>query len=117
MCIWAYGRKVLIIRLAYLVFTLLAGAGLYYAIAGEVGQDSGGATIIPVAARPLAPFFVVSLVIVNALAVTSITNERDGGALDLLLVTDLSPKEFIFGKLGGVAYVTKEMIALPAVLG
>src|SRR4029453_9770282 len=51
-----------------------------------------------------------SLIIVNALAVTSITNERDGGSLDLLLVTDLSPKEFIFGKILGVAWVTKEML-------
>jgi hypothetical protein len=116
MCTWAYGRKVLIIRLAYLVFTLLAGAGLYYTISGTSSHADGGATIIPDAARPLAPFFVVSLVIVNALAVTSITNERDGGALDLLLVTDLSPREFLLGKLGGVAYVTKEMIAAPPLM-
>jgi hypothetical protein len=32
------------------------------------------------------------------------------------MVTDLTPKEFIFGKMGGVAYVAKEMIALPLVL-
>ena len=38
----------------------------------------------------------VSLVIINALAVNSITNERDGQALDLLLVTDISPAEFVF---------------------
>jgi hypothetical protein len=47
------------------------------------------------------------------MAVTSITNERDGRSLDLLLVTDLTPKEFIYGKLGGVFYNTKEMILLP----
>jgi ABC-type transport system involved in multi-copper enzyme maturation permease subunit len=116
MCTWAYGKKVLIIRLAYLLFTILAGAGLYFVISGEPVQSHGGTTVIPEAARPLAPFFVVSLVIVNALAVTSITNERDGGALDLLLVTDLSPPEFLLGKIGGVAYVTKEMIAAPLLL-
>jgi ABC-type Na+ efflux pump permease subunit len=55
-------------------------------------------------------------VIVNALAVTSITNERDGGSLDLLLVTDLTPKEFLVGKMLGVAYVTWEMLAAPLVL-
>ena len=38
------------------------------------------------------------------------------GAFDLLLVTDISPLEFIWGKLGGVFYVAKEMILLPAVL-
>ena len=33
--------------------------------------------------------------------------------LDLLLVTDLTPKEIVFGKLGGVFYNTKEMVLLP----
>ena len=61
----------------------------------------------------MAPLFLVRLVIVNALAVTSVTNERDGKSLDLLLATDLSPKEFVFGKLGGVFWVTKEMVFLP----
>lgn len=61
-------------------------------------------------------FCLVSLVVVNALAVTSITNERDGQALDLLLVSDLSPREFVLGKLGGVMWVTKEMVMLPLVL-
>jgi hypothetical protein len=32
------------------------------------------------------------------------------------LVTDLSPAEFIFGKLGGIAWVAKEMIVLPLAL-
>jgi ABC-type transport system involved in multi-copper enzyme maturation permease subunit len=115
-CTWAYGRKVLIIRLAYAVFTVLAVAGLYYATSTPGLVRESEATMLPMAARPLAPFFLVSLVIVNALAVTSITNERDGGALDLLLVTDLSPREFLLGKLLGVAYVTKEMIVAPMLL-
>ncbi len=36
--------------------------------------------------------------------------------LDLLLVTDLTAKEFVFGKLGGVLYNTKEMVLLPMAL-
>ena len=117
MCTWAYGRKVLIIRIAYALLFLLAAGGLYSSIAsGAALARSSEQGIVPAAAASLAPFFMVSLVIVNALAVVSITNERDGGALDLLLVTDLSPKEFIFGKIGGVAYVTKEMIVLPLLL-
>ena len=48
------------------------------------------------------PVAILSLLLVSAQAVTAITSERDGGALDLLLVTDLSPKEFIFGKLLGI---------------
>ena len=42
--------------------------------------------------------------------------ERDLRALDLLLVTDLTPKEIIYGKLGGVFYNSKEMILLPLCL-
>jgi len=56
---------------------------------------------------------VLSLVLVNAQGVTALTSERDSGALDLLLVTELTPREFIFGKLYGVLYNTKEMVALP----
>lgn len=114
-CTWAYGRKVLIIRVGYLFLFAMAAAGLYHLL----GASHAGArtdTLIPAAAIPLAPFCLVSLVLVNALAVTSITNERDGQALDLLLVTDLSPREFIFGKLGGVFWVTKEMVLLPMLL-
>lgn len=114
MCTWAYGRKVLFMRLAYVLMFAAAAAGIWFTAAEPRSRNEG--SIVPVAARTLAPFMVVSLVIVNALAVTSITNERDGGALDLLLVTDLTPKEFVFGKLGGVAFVAKEMIALPLVL-
>jgi hypothetical protein len=45
-----------------------------------------------------------------------LTAERDGRALDLLLVSDLTPKEFVYGKLGGVLYNTKEMVVLPMLL-
>jgi hypothetical protein len=50
------------------------------------------------------------------LAVTSITTERDGRSLDLLLVTDLTPGEFLLGKFWGVCWVNKEMILLPIAL-
>ncbi|MGY8768139.1 MAG: ABC transporter permease subunit [Pirellulales bacterium] len=112
---WAYGRKVLAIRFVYLLLAAFAILILYgFVQSGSLivyGDQIG--TVIPVAAKPLVPLFLVSLVIVNALAVTSITNERDGLALDLLLVTDLSPKELIFGKLFGIMWVTKEMIVVP----
>ena len=38
------------------------------------------------------------------------------GALDLLMVTDLSPKEFIYGKLLGILYNTKEYLLPPLLL-
>jgi ABC-type Na+ efflux pump permease subunit len=64
-------------------------------------------------AKALLPLMVLSLILVNAQGVTALTSERDTGALDLLLVTELSPKEFIYGKLYGVLYNVKEMIAAP----
>lgn len=118
MCTWAYGRKVLIIRIAYLLlFAMAAAAVVSTATSGEL--TSGGndfSRIIPPAATPVALIGFVSLVIVNALGATSITGERDGRSLDLLLVTDLSPSEFVFGKLWGVLYVAKEMVVLPMLL-
>lgn len=109
-CTWAYGRKVLLIRVAYLMLFAMSAWGLHHMLGSNgAAQDA----IVPGAAKPLVPFFLVSLVIINALAVNSITNERDGQSLDLLLVTDLSPGEFVFGKLGGVLWVTKEMVLLP----
>ena len=116
MCTWAYGRKVIVIRLAYLALLVLAGVGVYFAIQSGAAYARASEAIIPITAWPVGLLALVSLIIVNALAVTSITNERDGGSLDLLLVTDLTPKEFIFGKMLGVAWVTKEMLVAPLVL-
>ncbi|MFM7070852.1 MAG: ABC transporter permease subunit [Planctomycetota bacterium] len=112
---WAYGRKVLVIRLVYGLLFLLAAAGLQQTIDSGAASRRGEelAAIIPPAARPLAPFLLLSAVIVTALAVTSITSERDGQTLDLLLVTDLTPKEFVLGKIGGILYVTWPMSLLP----
>ncbi len=64
------------------------------------GPKDEFSSFLPAATTPLALFCLVSLVVVNALAVTSITNERDGQALDLLLVSDLSPREFVAGQTG-----------------
>jgi len=116
---WAYGRKVLLIRGAYVLLFLLAAAGLWQVISsGAIRERAGvdGVRAVPAATGALAPLAIVSLMIVNALAVNSVTNERDTLALDLLLVTDLSAWEFIFGKLWGVLYVGKEMILLPLAL-
>lgn len=107
---WAYGRKVLVIRLAYLVLAALAAVGLHWMLASGEPLSMGRAALA------LVPLFLLSLVLVNAQAVTSLTSERDGKALDLLLVSDLTPKEFVFGKLGGVFYNTKEMVVAPFAL-
>jgi ABC-type Na+ efflux pump permease subunit len=102
----AYGRRPLLVKIAYL---LAVGLICYYALKD---RDRGEWQ----AAWGLVPLGIISLLLVSAQAVTSITTERDLGALDLLLVTDLSPREFIFGKLGGICYNTKEYLLPPLIL-
>lgn len=117
-CTWAYGRKLLFIRLAYIVLFAAAMAALYWSVESGVALQRSRLheELIPAATRILAPFLIISLIMINALAVNSITNERDGQALDLLLVTQITPAQFLIGKLAGVLYVTKEMVVLPLVL-
>jgi hypothetical protein len=114
-CTWAYGRKVLLVRLAFLLLFCVAATIVVSSVRNgqALKRFDANESALPVTTLPVAAIGVISLVLVNALAVNSITNERDGLALDLLMVTDLRPAEFLFGKLLGVVYVTKEMILLP----
>jgi hypothetical protein len=91
------------------LFALAAGSLWWLAASGQPIVRATAATV-------LAPLFLLSLVLINAQAVTALTSERDVRALDLLLVSDLTPKEVVFGKLGGVFYNTKEMVLLPMLL-
>lgn len=111
---WAFGKKILIIRLAYLAVFIACSVAVIAVVRSP--SISTAATGIPAAAKPLLALLVIGLILLNALSVTSITNERDSRALDLLLVTDLTPKEIVFGKLGGAFYNAKEMILLPLAL-
>jgi ABC-type Na+ efflux pump permease subunit len=106
----AYGRMPLLVKCAYF---LVLGLVCYYAIAPLWGSEGAGQFA---AAWGLLPVSILSLLLVGAQAVTAITSERDIRALDLLLVTDLSPKEFIFGKLWGILYNTKEYLLPPLIL-
>jgi len=106
----AYGRRPLMIKLAYaLALALICIAALRPILMGEEKTAF-------FAAYGLLPVGVLSLLLVAAQAATSITSERDTGALDLLLVTDLTPQEFIFGKLGGILWNTKEYLLPPFLL-
>jgi hypothetical protein len=104
----AYGTKPLVIKGAYVAAFILGVA--FYHSSPDALQDAWRP------AKVLVPLAILSLILVNAQGVTALTSERDTGALDLLLVTELSPKEFIYGKLYGVLYNTKEMVALPVIL-
>jgi ABC-type transport system involved in multi-copper enzyme maturation permease subunit len=101
-----YGRRPLLVKVAYF---LVLGLIAYYAL---LVADTGDWA----AARGLVPIAILSLLLVSAQAVTAITSERDIGALDLLLVTDLTPREFIFGKLLGILYNTKEFVLPPIIV-
>lgn len=111
----AYGRRMIWIKLAYVFLALLiAGAALASSSGGSgqnliLGMVSGSAfAFLGVA--------VLSLLLTNAQAVTSLTNERDGGTLQILLVTDIRPHEFMLGKIGGAFWNAKEMIILPLIM-
>jgi len=106
----AYGRMPLLVKSAYFLVLALV---CYYAIAPMWSSEGAGQFT---AAWGLLPVCILSFLLVSAQAVTAITSERDIRALDLLLVTDLSPKEFIFGKLWGILYNTKEYLLPPLIL-
>ncbi|MFM8283089.1 MAG: hypothetical protein ACKOCW_05965 [Planctomycetaceae bacterium] len=108
-CTRAYGRMIVLVRLAWLVLFAAAVAG----IVREATATRPDRLAVALAVVPMA---LASLVAVAALAVTSITNERDRGALDLLLVSDLEPAEFVWGKLLGVLVVAREIVLLPLLL-
>jgi hypothetical protein len=112
---WAYGRKVMFVRFAYLLLFTITAVAVWQASKVPVRTITIEGTIPPTALI-VTPLMVVSLVIVNALAVSSVVTERDVLALDLLLVSDMSPREFIFGKLWGVLYVAKDIWGLPLLL-
>jgi len=108
-CTRAHGKAMLLVRLAWLALFAAAVAG----IVAEAGRPRPDGLAVAVAVVPTA---LASLLAVAAMAVTSITTERDRGALDVLLVTDLEPGEFVWGKLFGVLTAARELVLLPLVL-
>ena len=108
-CTKAHGRRIVFVRIAWFLLFAAAVAG----IVAEARAAQPDRLAVAVAVIPMA---LASLLAVTALAVTSITTERDRGAFDVLLVTDLEPKEFVWGKLVGVLVVAREIVLLPLVL-
>lgn len=108
-CTRAYGRTIILVRVAWLLLFAAAVAG----VVQEAARPRPDRLAIAIAVVPMA---LASLVAVAALAVTSVTTERDRGSLDLLLVSDLEPEEFVWGKLLGVLVVAREIVILPLVL-
>ncbi|MBL8810912.1 MAG: ABC transporter permease [Planctomycetaceae bacterium] len=111
----AYGRRMIWIKLAYVALALIIAAG---SILRSSAGDQAGLVLgmVSAPAFSLLGVGILSLLLCNAQAVTSITNERDGRTLEILLVTDLRPWEFILGKIGGALWNAREMILLPLAL-
>lgn len=114
-CTWAHGRRILIVRLAFLALFAFAAFAIQQRTNDTTKMSSQGPRV-NATTQIFVPLVFVSMLMVNAIAVTSITMERDGKALDTLLATDLTPKEFIFGKLAGVASVGGLMLLCPLAL-
>ncbi|QDT40818.1 ABC-2 family transporter protein [Gimesia alba] len=110
----AYGRKIFVIKLAYF---LLAGFTLWAAVTSDaVAEGTLYLGVIPPQGLAFAGIAWLSLVLANTQAVTSITSEKDSKTLELLLVTDISAREFVLGKLGGIFYNSKEVILIPILI-
>ena len=107
----AYGTRPVLIKLGYfLVFGILLARLL---LASPTADDPRVHFLV---AQALLPLAVISLLLINAQSVSAVTSERDLRSIDLLLATDITPKEFVYGKLLGVLYNTKEMVLLPILL-
>lgn len=108
----AYGRRTALIKLAYVLLSATVSYELI--LAGSQADSILGMISPPVFV--FAALSILALMLVNAQAVTSITNERDMKTLDLIIATEITAKEFVFGKLGGVLFNTKELFIVPLLL-
>jgi len=106
----AYGRRIWIIQFAFLAFFAMCAWSLHSLVTEHMTITAAQL------AGPLVPLFLLSLVLVNAQAITSQTSEKDGGTFDLILASDITPKEYVFGKLGGVFYNMKWIVLFPLAL-
>jgi len=105
----AHGRTMILVRIAWLVLFAAAIAG----VAVQAGRPRPDRLAVALA---VVPMMLASILAVAALAVTSVTSERDRGSFDLLLVSDLEPGELVWGKLLGVLAAAREIVLAPLVV-
>ena len=106
----AYGTRVVVIKAAY----LLLAAGAVWLARTDTGEPLLG--LLTPGGAALIGLMLLSLMLVNAQSVTSLTGERDARTLELLLVTDITAPEFVSGKLLGAFWNAKELILVPLIL-
>ena len=110
LCTRAYGRKTFVVRIVYFLLFVLAAISLRHTFATVATPTFAQL------ATPTLPLILLSMFLLNAQAIASMTSERDLGAFPLLLASDLQPKEFVFGKLLGAFYNMKEATIFPLLL-
>ncbi|MDR2761795.1 MAG: ABC transporter permease subunit [Planctomycetaceae bacterium] len=106
----AYGRRIWIVQFGFLAFFVLCLQTLHATLVSNAAPSTAELSAAVV------PLFLLSLVLVNAQAITSQTSEKDAGTFELLLVSDITPKEYVFGKLGGIFFNMKWIILLPVLI-
>jgi ABC-type transport system involved in multi-copper enzyme maturation permease subunit len=109
----AYGRKMIFLKLAYFVVALFV---FWQLISQTNAQSEMVLGMISQSGFAFVALSILGLMLINAQAVTSITSERDGKTIDLLVATDITAKEFVYGKLGGVFFNTKELALIPLLI-
>lgn len=107
----AYGRRVVLIKAAYVLLVLC----IAWLLPAAQASVEPGDKLTPVA-MAFVGLSLLSILLLNAQSVTALTTEKDMKTLELLLVTDVTAKEFIFGKLGGILYNTRELILAPLLI-
>ncbi len=110
LCTRAYGRKTIVARVVYFLLFILAAVSLRHTFATFATPTFAQLAI------PTIPLILLSMFLLNAQSIASMTSERDLGAFPLLLASDLQPKEFVFGKLIGAFYNMKEATIFPLLL-
>lgn len=106
-----YGRRIIWIKFAYVALAVLIALGI-----GRGASDSLVLGMVSPAGFGFLGMAIVSLLLINAQAVTSITTERDMNTLDILLATDLNAREFMLGKIVGTVWNAWVMIVVPLLL-
>ncbi|MDR2642822.1 MAG: ABC transporter permease subunit [Planctomycetaceae bacterium] len=106
----AYGRRIWIVHFGFIAFFVISIQVLHSILLTNAAPSAAELSAAVV------PLFLLSLVLVNTQAITSQTSEKDAGTFELLLVSDITPKEYVFGKLGGVLFNMKWIILLPILI-
>lgn len=111
----AYGRRMIWIKLTYVLLSIVVAA-VSWQRPDDGGQETLMLGMVSAPAFSLLGVGLVSLLLANAQAVTSVTTERDAKTLEILLVTDLHPWEFMVGKIVGALWNAREMLVIPLVI-